>query len=329
VSQSKQMVTFNVLLAGVIAYVPEGDTLWALMPNALLPTPARWGSIPNTLPARSPHTPFLLISEDLIQSGTTKSTHALIDAFFRKGNASVSPQTVSTPPPATAAIVLLGEQLDFGTSGTKVEQDCEVLNYVPRMSVISPKHRYASHRYRPGSADFNPKGLSAAFHLTTGCLKVHDYFGDPEPVESVPFGYVHSCFGKPLYLSKVWNRRVANQLMWTFQRPPDQDTDQDTVTIKSIEWGSADESLYVLKVPHDRVINMAIMHSEVDVAALFRSDTTLPEDVEGIPDPDFEIFYGISTRPSRFYRWRVPVPPDQPAGAEEKPCSGTYFERFG
>ncbi len=310
----------EVRLHGAIAYVPDGDTLWALMPNALVPTPSRWRPIENLLPARSPHFGFLIVNEDLIDKDKTTGE---IEALFQDGE--YAKKAVDTRPPAQAAILLLGEQLDFGFPTNKITIHPDVKCYMPQMSEISPKHRYASLRFHPKSKDFDRRGLSAAFQLTTGDLAVTGFFRNKR--DKVDFGYVYSFFGTPKYRKRVWKRELANQLTWKVRLP----ADWYEVTIKSMIWkesGDPDISDYILKIPERGVLRIDIVHTETEIPALFQPDPILPRRVQRIPDPDFEVFYGLSSETSRWLCWRVPVPRDDSAGATEKPCTGGYFEGF-
>lgn len=311
----------EVILGGIIAYVPDGNTLWVLMADAVVPTPARWRPMESLMAARSPHLAFLIVDEGLIDYAQTDGE---IDAFFQDGDyANVS---LADRPPAKAAILLLGEQLKFGIPASRLTIYPEVERFVPQMSVISPKHKYAARRFDPrhGTFDKRNPGLSAAFPIMAGDVRVNAYFGKDKP-EKVDFGYVcSSLFGSPKYRERVWKREVANQLSWTVPLP-DEWTE---VKITSTIWENGDSSDYVLKIPDCGTLRIAIMHAETEIPALFLEDPHIPDDVLPIPDPDFEVLYGLSNETCRSLRWRVPVPRSDSSGAKTKPCAGGYFEGF-
>lgn len=311
----------EVILGGIIAYVPDRGTLWALMPDALAPTPSRWRRMEGLMAARSPHLPFLIVDEALVDHA---QTDGVIDAFFQDGDCAKVP--LATRPPAKAAILLLGEELKFGVPPGRLNIYPEVDKFFPRMAEISPKHKYAARRFDPRHGTFNKRrpGLSAAFPITTGDVRVSGYFGRDTP-EKVDFGYVcSSLFGSPKYRKRVWKREIANQLSWTVPLP-DHWTE---VKITSTIWENGASSNYVLKIPDSGTLRVAIMHAEVEVPALSQEDPILSDDLLPIPDPDFEVLYGLSSETRRSLRWRVPVPRSDSSGSKTKPCAGGYFEGF-
>lgn len=317
---SRQRVTLRVHLGGVIAYVPDGNTMWALMPNGLLSTPSHWSRTTqrNVVTARAPHMGILLSDERQIDRPNTDGIfHSVIKAW--KGHEK------DEEPPSVAVATFLEEGLDFSDiQGSGVARTNEVNDYVPGMATISWPHRYVDQRFLPRDRDFKFEGLASSFQMRSGELSVEGYFGEDDPF-IVDFAYVRIENGRLEYSERVWHDKIANQLLWTVRLPEG----QRSVTLTNTAWKFQNRTTKYTLAPigDSSMIDITIMHAEVEVAALFFKDVYLPFNVRGLPDPDFELFYGLSSHPSR--KWRVPVPSASTSvGKKAKPCTGGLYEGF-
>lgn len=318
---SSGLVHLKVHLRGAIAYVPDGDTLWALMPNALLPAPARWRQpkATNIFHARAPHMGLLMVARDLIVDPQTTSPFSMVFESYKNGG--------SFPP--TAVLPLVGSGLDFVLPEGSLQQDKLIDDHFPKLAKISRSHSKVARRFNPGDPEFNWKGLSSAFQLRTGTLTVEGYFGDPDSPKPLDFGYVASNRTAAPFYSRVKYEKIANKLLWEVALP----AGQRSVTINQRGWDpnrDDDDYALVLQAPEDRnEIEITIAHTEVEVPVLFLVDPYIPADVMSLPDPDFEMFYGLSSNSNRRSRWRVPIPENvEPSGGIEKPCVGGLFAGF-
>jgi hypothetical protein len=194
------------------------------------------------------------------------------------------------------------------------------------MAEISKPHEYVDPRLKPGAKDFRADDLSAALQMTTGTLKVEGYFeGKPPEVQfsTVTAGPQNNPI---VYGPQLWSKKIANRLLWEVPLDPG----QRSVTLRITDW-EGKRAQYVFKAPHDRnEIEITIAHTEVEVPLFFLKDPPIPEEIRSLPDPDFEMFYGLSSFTDPTAPWPVPVPKAvTPAGTTEKPCTGGMFTGFG
>jgi hypothetical protein len=326
ISASSAQVTLKVHLAGAIAYVPEGAALWALLPNGLLPTPARWRieNKPQFLRARAAHLALFLTDHELINY---EKTSAKITTILEPWSAAKLPPNALFPLTPSRKILghLLGYGLDFGFPDDKLTIENNVKDFVPKMLEISRAHAMADRRYLPGSQGFDYSGLSSALRLNRGTLSVGGYFGGVNQAK-LDFGYVNvSPKGQVIFKSIVWQKPVANHLIWTVDLPKG----TDRITIMANDWANGQQKKFVLRVPRNRrCIEVAVLHSEAELPTLFTEDPFLSIGTSPLPDPDFELLYSVSSNQHRRSRWRVPVSSPGGAGGDEKPCTGGMYAGF-
>ncbi|HEY3567260.1 MAG TPA: hypothetical protein VGP73_04940 [Thermoanaerobaculia bacterium] len=317
---SAQQVTLKVHLEGAIAYAHDrSERLWALFPDALIPAPARWGKARKDIAfyARAAHIPIILARYSLIDKGTTsRSIGAVIQRYSNH----------VTADEASVVIPLLNQQLEFSLPEDPVTIAPEVHSYLPSMRLISGRHAMIARKFIPSPGQLVPEGLSAAFQLKGGDLEVFEFFGPKHSPHKLDFGYVFSCMGRLRYFGRKNFEKVANKLLWSVKLPLGQRSVKITGTIKD-----STPITYVLDAPQDKnVIEIAIVHAEIEIPTLFRKDPIISRRVQRLPDPDFEMFYGISSFTSRWVPWRVPVPAPnvEGDGGIEKPCVGGFFGGF-
>lgn len=313
---TKQKVTLNVRLGGSIAYVPESDnSLWALMPNGLLPAPAGWGKAKDdSFYARSPHMPFMVVDRKFISNGTSEDSFKAIVRKFRS--------TEKAAETEYAVALLIGQQLEFDVGEGKVAL-VGGLKEFPHMKKISESHSLVARRFHPTPASFPPADLSAVLQLRGGSLKVNRYFGGSAPLP-LDFGYVYPLFNELRYGGRKKFARIANELLWTIVLPDN----KDKVTITSREKNTGDRK-YILEASRSsNSIDIQILHSEAEAPSLFLEDPPKPEETNALPDPDFELMYSLSSYEGDILPWLVPIPDTAGGGAIEKPCTGGFFGGF-
>jgi hypothetical protein len=328
-STTDQVVTLKVHLSGAVAYVPDPDglRLWALLPNGLQAAPAPWSSTTSSdvLKARSQHFAFILVDSEFVNKDRTT---ARISSRIEPWDAEKLPAGALYPLTANqkALSLIVNRGLDFQLTGDDLRIKKKVKRFVPKMKKISPLHSFVDRHYLPGSDGFRYRDLSAAFCLNTGVLKVERFFGEDQQTK-VDFGRVIvTSSGDLNFEDRVWKKRLANHLIWKAKLPPG----QRDVIIRSIDWSQkSQDECYVLTAPENRnEIDIAITNTEVDVLALFLEDPVLPAGKAGFPDPDFELFYGLSVNQGQPEQRRFPVPNPQTAGKVEKPCTDGLFVGF-
>jgi hypothetical protein len=325
-----QATELRVHLAGAIAYVPvkKDGAYWALFPNGLLATPARWRIKKQSefLEARSTHLALLLVDHELVDR---KSTSLDISTILEPWNP--SPKLLASPlfPLTSSRRVLshiFGYNIDFGFKDDELSIDDDVILYVPDMKTIRPRHAWADKRFDPGNQGFDSKGLSSAIRMNTGCLSVGSFFDEPDRRKLDFARVVVDSSGKVSFKKRVWNKPVVNHLIWTV--PLAAKIDKLVITAKPLDKKGKDKEL-VLRVPQNRKsIDVAILHSEPELPALFIEDPFLAVGTAPLPDPDFELIHSIAVKHTKISRLRVPVNPDGSAGGSEKPCTGGKYEGF-
>jgi hypothetical protein len=317
-----RQVSLEVTLGGTIAYVPEDKRLWALIPNGLLPSPARWGKSPDggVFYARAPHLPLMLVETKYIKHIPDEAVGSVVHKY-----SGVGPK----PSSEVAVIVLVNRVLDFRLEDRPVTL-CEDIQYFPRMATISPLHVEVARRFHPvergnlGNGDVS-RDLSAAFKIKGGHLGVAGYFGEVGAPKMLDFGYVISGTNGLEYEGKTTLEKVANKLLW---KVPLVDK-KASVSIVSAPFAEGITYTYELEAPRgENSIEVEIINAEADIPLLFLQDPTIPKGVQALPDPDFEMLYPLSSFEYVGLPWRVPVPRESGAGGIEKPCTGGLFERF-
>jgi len=261
-----------------------------------------------------------MTAKDSIVAGQTNSPVSTVFERYSNGRPATSSPTAVMP--------LVGSGLEFVLPGGSLQKDQEIDDHFPKLEKISRRHSKVARRFRPGDPNFAWKELSSAFQLKTGKLTVEGYFGDPDAPKSLNFGYVASSRPNVPFYSLLPYTKVANKLLWEVELPKG----QRTVTINHHVWdpGQASTSALVLQPSTGQnEIEVTIAHTEVEVPLLFLEDPYIPYGVGGLPDPDFEMFPGLSSNYNSRSRCRVPVPePGQPTGGTEKPCIGGMFAGF-
>ena len=317
-SPSSQVVTLYVTLNGAIALVPDGHgKFWALLPDARLPAPARWAKASDkAFYARAPHLSMLVANSDLIGGRTTPQS---IASFISR------PSTVGHASGERAVILLEDQKLEFVIPDGVVTPTSNIANYVPHMEKLSKNHGEVSSRFNPGLSTDLPGGLSSAFQLKGGCLDAIGFFGVPGSPSKLNFGYVKSVRGKLNYRKRIQMNKVANKLLWQVSLPEGQRNVVVNATVKS-----KPPRVYEFVAPEGRdEITINIFHSESEVPTLFLEDPLITDGFQPLPDPDFEMFYGLSNYDDERTPWRVPVPPKSGgSSAVEKPCNGGIFKGF-
>jgi hypothetical protein len=313
-------VKLKVELDGAIAYVPSGNGYWVLLPNALVPVPAKWGRTnENIFYARAPHISMLLAKKDLLVSGC--STTGLAATAMQKYT------TLPSKEAPTIAFLIFGKRLTFHVPEGCVCLTDKVKEYLPRMAEISPAHSEVAPIFNPEDDNFDADGLATAFEMRSGTLDVKSLFGGAQPVK-VDFAYPVSVLGKLHILGRCWHREVSNKLTWTVDLPPD--CREVKVSAENLSGdGQATDFIFRAR-PKEYEINVSIIHAEAEAALFFQDDPTLPRKVGKLPDPDFEMFYDLSpdSNESRHLRVPVDIKGGVAAGGIEKPCTGGLFEGF-
>jgi hypothetical protein len=312
-----QPVVLNVHLEGAIAYAKDDNArLWSLIPEALVPVRARW-RIAKKDPAfyaRAPHLALLLADYDTVNHHTTSRAVASVIQKY---------EDYVTVGKAQAVIPLLRQQLDFVLPDGQVTIAPEVEDHYPHMARISGRHTKIARVFKPSPGGVIPNGLSCAFQMKGGNLKVERYFGPVHSPRPLDFAYVFPILGKLHYFKRQHFDKVANKLVWSVPLPLGERSVKINASVKLN--GQTEHREYIFDVPRDKgVINLRIMHGEAEVPFLFREDPHIPREIQKLPDPDFEMIYGLSSSMWKWLPWRVPVP--QPGvkgdGGVEKPCIG-------
>lgn len=326
--KNSKPLELKVHLAGAIAYVHKDDALWALHPNGQLATPARWRIEEESefLEARSTHLPFLLVDHEIVdRKKTSIKINTILEPWDSSSRVFVNSLFPLTPS-RKILTQLLGCRLDFGFSDKKLKINSDVKKFFPQMKEIEPYHAWADRHYDPEGSAFKHKEISSALRLNAGVLSVGSFF-DQAKMSKVKFAYVVvDADGSVKFEDPVWNRPVANHLIWTV--PLEAGVKKVEIKFNSLV---SDESLGVLslRVPQNRnSIEVAILHSEPELPALFVEDPALPSGTLPLPDPDFELIHAIAVGQTKKSRLRVPVNKSSSAGGKEKPCTGGMYEGF-
>lgn len=314
---SEEAIKFKLHLFGSINYVPDGKHWWALLPGALAPFSAKWGRKANFLSARSTHIPAFVVDSWRIDDTSARPEIEVRD--WDTESACKRPFPLSAPP--KAVFLPQNSRLEVtGTTGDLKVSDY-VNEYVPSMSVISPRHEYVSAKCHPEGREA-AKHLSGAFKLSGGDLKVAGYYDGANG--NVDFGYVVPILGKLLFWSRVWGKKSANHLLWEVSVPKSSVITIVSSTLNGL--GGSVTQRYILKPDKDGVVEAALFHGEVEMVTLFEKDSFLGERLVGLPDPDFEMYYPLSAG-SQWIPGRVPVPIGE-GGDVRKPCAPVRSKGF-
>lgn len=309
-------VTFEGLAAWVPRIVAEGeitgyDVLW---PDAQFADRAYWIRPDDpTLPhVCEPHQAILMAnSDEVAQEKGTERYKAYVrgdarreQALFRIDHAQV---LFPNLPEASLTFDVPTGQWGFDT--------------LAHMRQISPRHRWARKALNPANPHFDPTklGLGGAMSIGGGNLSVSQLFDDGEEVR---FARVKSREGELQLGRKVRKSPLGNQILW---RAP-LNGDSVRIEFRRTEGVTVEESW--IEVKAEPVARIRLVNTELEGPVFGLSDPfKLPEGGSRFPDPDFGVYYPLSSSTSRKGR-RVPVEKGSTIGSKDKPCAPAVFAGF-